>query len=37
MCGYQSANTFSVAFKNATGMTLSRFRKTVAPPAANGQ
>jgi len=37
MCGYQSANTFSVAFKNATGMTLSRFRKTVARPAANGR
>jgi LacI family transcriptional regulator len=37
LCGYQSANTFSVAFKNATGMTLSRFRKTVARPAANGQ
>jgi LacI family transcriptional regulator len=37
MCGYQSANTFSVAFKNATGMTLSRFRKTVARTGANGQ
>ena len=30
MCGYQSANTFSVAFKNATGMTLSHYRKTVS-------
>jgi LacI family transcriptional regulator len=37
LCGYQSSNTFSVAFKNATGMTLSRFRKTVAHPAAKGQ
>jgi LacI family transcriptional regulator len=37
MCGYQSANTFSVAFKNATGMTLSRFRKTVARPTAGVQ
>ena len=36
MCGYQSANTFSVAFKNVTGMTLSRFRKTVARPAPGG-
>jgi len=26
MCGYQSANTFSVAFKNVTGMSLSRYR-----------
>lgn len=32
MCGYQSANTFSVAFKNATGMTLSSFRKTMGGP-----
>jgi LacI family transcriptional regulator len=29
MCGYQSANTFSIAFKNATGMTLSHYRKTM--------
>jgi LacI family transcriptional regulator len=34
MCGYQSANTFSVAFKNATGMTLSSFRKTMGGPVA---
>ncbi len=27
MCGYQSANTFSVAFKNATGVTLKHFRE----------
>jgi LacI family transcriptional regulator len=33
MCGYQSANTFSVAFKNAAGMTLSHYRKTVVRPA----
>jgi LacI family transcriptional regulator len=29
MCGYQSANTFSIAFKNATGMTLSHYRSTM--------
>jgi LacI family transcriptional regulator len=28
MCGYQSANTFSVAFKNATGVTLKQFRES---------
>jgi LacI family transcriptional regulator len=37
LCGYQSANTFSVAFKNATGMTLSHFRKTMGHPPGNGQ
>ena len=37
MCGYQSANTFSVAFKNATGMTLSHYRKTTGRTVANGQ
>jgi LacI family transcriptional regulator len=33
MCGYQSANTFSVAFKNVTGMSLSRYRNNVVRPA----
>jgi AraC-like DNA-binding protein len=33
MCGYQSANTFSVAFKNVTGMSLSRYRNSVVRPA----
>jgi LacI family transcriptional regulator len=37
LCGYQSTSTFSVAFKNATGMTLSHYRKTVDRPVANGQ
>jgi LacI family transcriptional regulator len=37
MCGYQSTNTFSVAFKNATGMTLGHYRKTVYRPVASGQ
>jgi LacI family transcriptional regulator len=37
MCGYQSANTFSIAFKNATGMTLSHYRKTVSRSLASGQ
>jgi LacI family transcriptional regulator len=37
MCGYQSANTFSIAFKNATGMTLSRYRKTMGRPLTDGQ
>jgi LacI family transcriptional regulator len=29
MCGYQSANSFSVAFKNTTGTTLSHYRKSI--------
>jgi LacI family transcriptional regulator len=37
MCGYQSANSFSVAFKNTTGMTLSHFRKSVVHSAAKDQ
>ena len=37
MCGYQSANSFSVAFKNTTGMTLSHYRKSVVRPAAKEQ
>ncbi|MGD0815271.1 MAG: DNA-binding transcriptional regulator [Verrucomicrobiota bacterium] len=37
MCGYQSANSFSVAFKNTTGMTLSHFRKSVVRTAAKDQ
>jgi transcriptional regulator GlxA family with amidase domain len=36
MCGYQSANTFSVAFKNAAGTTLSHYRKTKGRPSGNG-
>jgi LacI family transcriptional regulator len=35
MCGYQSANTFSVAFKNATGMTLSHYRNSVGRAVVN--
>jgi LacI family transcriptional regulator len=27
MCGYQSANTFAIAFKNATGLSPNRFRQ----------
>jgi LacI family transcriptional regulator len=34
MCGYQSANTFSVAFKNVTGMSLSRYRNSFLRSAA---
>jgi len=36
MCGYQSANSFAVAFKNTTGITLSHYRKTVGRPDAKG-
>jgi len=36
MCGYQSANTFSIAFKNATGMTLSGYRKSTGRSLADG-
>jgi LacI family transcriptional regulator len=37
MCGYQSANTFSIAFKNATGMTLSHYRKSTGGSLGNGE
>jgi len=30
MCGYQSANSFSVAFKQATGMSPKQFRNSIA-------
>ena len=30
LCGYQSANSFHIAFKQATGMSPKQFRNTVA-------
>ncbi len=32
MCGYQSANTFCVAFKHATGLSPKQFQESVIPP-----
>lgn len=37
MCGYQSANTLAVAFKKATGMTLSQYRKSVGREPGRGE
>jgi AraC-like DNA-binding protein len=31
MCGYQSANSLSVAFKNTTGMSPKQFREKMRP------
>jgi LacI family transcriptional regulator len=37
MCGYQSANSLSVAFKQATGLSPKRFRDELPKPAGDGE